>query len=440
MITLKSKIIRNFIAGILACVLVFSILMTLFVTFNYRELLLNQKDYRPNEVSYYFKKYNNDPNVSIDEMTDNLNNLAKDLEVDIYFEEPSGEISYSFKGRNKNSTMPPKEETVSLVNTVRKRKSGTLHILYNPNPEPIKKLQRDFSVAISYSLTISLVIGFVISLILSKNISEPIMTISDDTIKIKDGNYSLDEQSTDIKELEILQNNINYLSNNLKNQEEIRKQYAQDISHELRTPLTNLQLYIEAIKDGMIDPDEQTMEILLEDVYRLKGLVDGLKKTFDANVEYLSIKKEEFNLSDLCQGIINSFQVKADKNNISLKSFIDEDVMINSDKDNFSQIIQNLISNAIKAIGQNGEVNLYLTSDNEEIRLSVVDDGVGIAEDKIDRIFDRFYRIEDARNTQDNGHGLGLSITKNFVEALGGKIKVESKLNEGTAFTLIFMK
>ena len=114
--------------------------------------------------------------------------------------------------------------------------------------------------------------------------------------------------------------------------------------------------------------------------------------------------------------------------------------MINSDKDKFSQIIQNLISNAIKAIGQNGEVNLYLTSDNEEIRLSVVDDGVGIAEDKIDRIFDRFYRIEDARNTQYNGHGLGLSITKNFVEALGGKIKVESKLNEGTAFTLIFMK
>ena len=114
--------------------------------------------------------------------------------------------------------------------------------------------------------------------------------------------------------------------------------------------------------------------------------------------------------------------------------------MINSDKDKFSQIIQNLISNSIKAIGQNGEVNLYLTSDNKEIRLSVVDDGVGIAEDKIDRIFDRFYRIEDARNTQDNGHGLGLSITKNFVEALGGKIKVESKLNEGTAFTLIFMK
>ena len=440
MITLKSKIIRNFIAGILACVLVFSILMTLFVTFNYRELLLNQKDYRPNEVSYYFKKYNNDPNVSIDEMKDNLNNLAKDLEVDIYFEEPSGEISYSFKGRNKNNTMPPKEETVSLVNTVRKRKSGTLHILYNPNPEPIKKLQRDFSVAISYSLTISLVIGFVISLILSKNISEPIMTISDDTIKIKDGNYSLDEQSTDIKELETLQNNINYLSNNLKNQEEIRKQYAQDISHELRTPLTNLQLYIEAIKDGMIEPDEQTMEILLEDVHRLKGLVDGLKKTFDANVEYLSIKKEEFNLSELCHGIINSFLVKADKNNISLKSFIDEDVMINSDKDKFSQIIQNLISNSIKAIGQNGEVNLYLTSDNKEIRLSVVDDGVGIAEDKIDRIFDRFYRIEDARNTQDNGHGLGLSITKNFVEALGGKINVESKLNEGTEFTLTFMK
>ena len=266
------------------------------------------------------------------------------------------------------------------------------------------------------------------------------MIISDETINLKDGNYKVDDRITDIKEIETLQTNINYLSNNLKKQEEIRKQYAQDISHELRTPLTNLQLYIEAIKDGVIEPEENTMTILLEDVNRLEGLIEGLKKTFDENVEYLELNKEDFNVSDLTESIVQSFKANAEYNNINISTYIQEDIIFYSDYDKYSQILQNLISNAIKAIGKNGEIDVYLTADNEEIKLSVRDNGVGIAEDKIDRIFDRFYRIEDARNTKENGHGLGLSITKNFVDALGGKISVDSKINVGSTFMLTFIR
>ncbi|WP_297282079.1 cell wall metabolism sensor histidine kinase WalK [uncultured Anaerococcus sp.] len=440
MITLKSKIIRNFTAGILACVLVFSILVTLFVTFNYKELLLDMKDHRPIEVSYWFRKYNKDPNISKDEMWDSIDNLAEDLEVYIKFEEPDGNISYSFDGRDKNNNSPLKEESFSFFNVDKTRRSGTLHVIYNTNSEPISQLQSSYSRAIVYSLIISLLIGFIISLILSDNISEPIMTMSDATIKIKDGYYDIGDRDTDIKELETLQNNINYLSSNLKDQEEIRKQYAQDISHDLRTPLTNLQLYIEAIKDGVIEADENTMDILLSDVQRLEGLIEGLKKTFDDNVENLAIKKEKFDISKETNRIVNSFMVNAENNNITLNPYIQDDIIINSDKDKFNQILQNLISNAIKAIGSDGIIDVYLQEDNNQIVLRVVDDGVGIEEEKIPRIFERFYRIEDSRNTEENGHGLGLSITKNFVEALGGKIRVDSKINEGTAFTLTFIK
>lgn len=440
MITLKSKIIRNFTAGILACVLVFSILVTLFVTFNYRELLLDTKDHRPIEVSYWFKKYNKDPKVSKEEMWNNLNNLADELKVDIKYVEPDGSISYLYEGRDKNNTYIPNTESLPFFNVDKTRRSGTLHVTYNPNPEPIRQLQKDFSRALVYSLLISLLIGFIISLILSDNISEPITTMSDATIKIKDGHYDIGDRETDIKELETLQNNIDYLSYNLKNQEDIRKQYAQDISHDLRTPLTNLQLYIEAIKDGVIEADENTMDILLSDVKRLESLIEGLKKTFDDNVEYFQLNKEEFNLSEHTKNIINSFVVNAENNNIKLNSYIEENIIINSDKDKFNQILQNLLSNAIKAIGSDGIIDVYLQSDVDQIVLRVVDDGIGIEEDKIPRIFERFYRIEDSRNTEDNGHGLGLSITKNFVDALGGKIRVDSKINEGTIFTLTFIK
>lgn len=440
MITLKSKIIRNFTAGILSCVLVFSILVTLLVTSSYIELIKENADSRPDQVATWFKKFNNDSAFTKKDMQDGLDNLAKNLEVDIYFQNLNGTISYPAYGRNKNNPLRKDEKVFSVYNINRNRRSGTLHIIYNADPEPVRKLQRDFSRAIVYSLSISLLIGIIISIILSENISEPIMIISDETINLKDGNYKIDDRISDIKEIETLQTNINYLSNNLQKQEEIRKQYAQDISHELRTPLTNLQLYIEAIKDGVIEPDENTMSVLLEDVNRLEGLIEGLKKTFDQNVEHLELKKEDFNASELTESIVQSFRASAGYNNIKINTYIQEDINFYSDYDKYSQILQNLISNAIKAIGKDGEVDVYLNADNESITLRVADNGVGIAEDKIERIFDRFYRIEDSRNTKENGHGLGLSITKNFVDALDGKISVDSQLNVGTTFILTFIR
>lgn len=440
MITLKSKIIRNFTAGILSCVLVFSILVTLLVTSSYIELIKENSDSRPDQVATWFKKFNNDPAFTKKDMQDGLDNLAKNLEVDIYFQNLNGTISYPAYGRNKNNPLRKDEKVFSVYNINRNKRSGTLHIIYNADPEPVRKLQRDFSRAIVYSLSISLLIGIIISIILSENISEPIMIISDETINLKDGNYKIDDRISDIKEIETLQTNINYLSNNLQKQEEIRKQYAQDISHELRTPLTNLQLYIEAIKDGVIEPDENTMSVLLEDVNRLEGLIEGLKKTFDQNVEHLELKKEDFNASELTESIVQSFRASAGYNNIKINTYIQEDINFYSDYDKYSQILQNLISNAIKAIGKDGEVDVYLNADNESITLRVADNGVGIAEDKIERIFDRFYRIEDSRNTKENGHGLGLSITKNFVDALDGKISVDSQLNIGTTFILTFIR
>lgn len=440
MITLKNKIIRNFIAGILACVLVFSILVTLFVTFNYRKYLSDFKDPRPAQVTATFKQLNQDPDVTIDEMWSSLEDLGEHLEVDIKYYDRKNNLRHEVNGRDKSYAYKPKKESHKVVNVDRNRMSGFLIIEYNPNKEPIIELQHDFTRAIVYALTISLVIGIIISLILSENISEPITIMNDATIMIKDGYYDIGDKQTDIRELENLQNNINYLSKNLKNQEAIRKQYAQDISHELRTPLTNLQLYIEAIKDGVIEADQQTMDILLEDVKRLEGLVEGLKKTFDDKVEYFKVVNEKFNLTELIESVSQSFIANAESKNININTHLDPSVIIKSDKDKFTQIMQNLISNAIKAIGSDGEIDIYLKHVEDKIIIKVIDDGIGIDKDKTERIFERFYRIDDARNTKENGHGLGLSITKNFVEALGGKILVDSTPNEGSEFTLTFIK
>src|SRR5699024_2670111 len=172
--------------------------------------------------------------------------------------------------------------------------------------------------------------------------------------------------------------------------------------------------------DGVVEADPATLDILSKEIIRLEGLVVGLKNTFDENVSYAILSKSDVDLTKLIENIAGSFLAKARLNNISILTHLDKDVIFYTDRDKLSQIIQNLVSNAIKAIGSDGNIDIYLRETDKEIIINVIDTGIGIKDDDIQIIFERFYRVEDSRNTKENGVGLGLSITKNFVEALSG--------------------
>lgn len=373
-------------------------------------------------------------------MKERLGKYSKALNIDIEILDKNNEPVMRFKGRNNNENPLTTTKSYDIINPNLNDYRGQLIITYDTGEMAANELLNNFRNSIIIAIVISLTIGIIIALVLSTNITNPIKQISDATLKIKDGDYDINLKESKIIELENLQNNIRYLSRNLKNQKYVRKQYAQDISHELRTPITNLQLYIEAIKDGVIDVDEQTLSSLLEETQRLEGLVVNLNKSFNDNFEYLKINKKEFDLSQHIKLILDTIKPRLTKLDISLIEEIKDGVMIYSDKDKISQIIQNLISNAIKAIKEDGLIRVSLYEDKNNIYIDIKDNGVGISDEKKEVIFERFYRIDDARNTKTNGHGLGLSITKNFVESLGGKIKLKSKLGKGSTFSVIFPK
>lgn len=440
MTTLKNKIIKNFIAGILSCILVFSILITLLVTINYNDLFKAIDDKRPKEVAEQFTRLNNDRGISGETMWTYLSNMAHDEKVDIKYYDENNNLLKHLKGRDESDHSKILTKEYSFIDENKNSKAGKIEIYYNRDYTGINEMKSNFTQAVLYAITISLAIGMVIAIILSTNISKPIISIDESTVAIKEGNYDVIVEDSDILEIESLRDNINYLSSNLKKQESIRKQYAQDISHELRTPLTNLKLYIEALRDGVVEADPATLDILSNEIVRLEGLVVGLKNTFDENVSYAILSKSDVDITELIENIAGSFLAKARLNNISIKTHLDKDVVYNTDRDKLSQIIQNLVSNAIKAIGKDGEIDIYLRESEKEITINVIDTGIGIKEDDIQRIFERFYRVDDSRNTKENGVGLGLAITKNFVEALSGKIKVKSKLGEGSDFAIIFEK
>ena len=438
MTSLRNKIIRNFVGGIFACILVFSIAISYLLSIYTKNFLATTEDNMPLNIKKQFESLLTDNDVYT--MKERLGKYSKALNIDIEILDKNNEPVMRFKGRNDNENPLTTTKSYDIINPNLNDYRGQLIITYDTGEMAANELLNNFRNSIIIAIVMSLTIGIIIALVLSTNITNPIKQISDATLKIKDGDYDINLKESKIIELENLQNNIRYLSRNLKNQKYVRKQYAQDISHELRTPITNLQLYIEAIKDGVIDVDEQTLSSLLEETHRLEGLVVNLNKSFNDNSEYLKINKKEFDLSQHIKLILDTIKPRLAKLDISLIEEIKDGVIIYSDKDKISQIIQNLISNAIKAIKEDGLIRVSLYEDKNNIYIDIKDNGVGISDEKKEAIFERFYRIDDARNTKTNGHGLGLSITKNFVESLGGKIKLKSKLGKGSTFSVIFSK
>lgn len=398
-------------------------------------------DKKPNLISEWFIRLNNDENISTEMMWDYLEDLSKQQNVNIkYFDQKGNLVKYVQAIKDDNGENI-KTKTYKVFNAEKKQEAGKILVEYSVDYTTVNRLQDDFRQAVIYAISSSLLIGFLIALILSTNIAKPIIKINDFTVKIKEGIYgNIEDEDSDIIEISDLQNNINFLSKSLKRQDDIRKRYAQDISHELRTPLTNLKLYVEAIDDGVIEFDETVAKSLNGELNRLQVLIDGLKDSFNESVEMGKLNLEEVNISNLLEEISNGFMANFLNNNISLHKNIKADVYMITDRTKLLQVIQNILTNAIKAIDKDGNIGINLSDTNKKVIIEITDDGIGIAEEKLDMIFERFYRIDDSRNTKTNGLGLGLAITKNFVEALNGKILVKSRLNEGTCFSLIFNK
>lgn len=280
--------------------------------------------------------------------------------------------------------------------------------------------------------------GIGTSIILSRSLTTPLIAIRDTAVEIRKGN--LDKKSnvnTNTTEIVELSNSINYLGETLAKQENIRKKYASDISHELRTPLATLKSHLEAIIDGIWEPSQEHLDVLMNEIDRLSNLVDDLKDSFRSEELNLVLNKTKFNISKELNSIVTTFIPLYSKEGFSLEVDIENNIEINMDKDKLKQIIYNLLSNSIKYLDVNGEVLVTLVKEKNNIIIRVKDNGTGIEKKDLPYVFDRFYRSDSSRNKNTGGTGLGLSIVKSIVEAHGGTINIDSILGQGTEFIIV---
>lgn len=276
----------------------------------------------------------------------------------------------------------------------------------------------------------------IISIIISKSIANPISKVSKMAKLIGEGNYKKEvSYKSNIREIDDLISSINKLSNELKEQENLRKQLTEDIAHELRTPLTSIRGHLDTIIAGIWQPTNERLISINEEVIRITNLVDKLRKLAKFDKGKNNLNKEIVDLKKYIKSIAYNYEGKALEKNIIIKYKL-EDIKALIDKEKFAQVIINILANAIKYNNGNNEIYISSFKKDDNIVISIKDYGVGIAKSEQKNIFERFYRVDKSRGANEKGMGVGLTIAKSIVNAHGGEIKVYSEINKGSEFII----
>lgn len=223
--------------------------------------------------------------------------------------------------------------------------------------------------------------------------------------------------------------------------EKVRTDFVTNASHELRTPVTALKGFSETLLDGAMEDKailKQFLEIMLEESTRLDLLVNDILELSKLEQKQVPIAYEEVVVKDAVLSTFKLVKQKAEHKQITLNLLEEDTVKIEGDKDRLKQILANLIDNAVIYTQAGGTITVTLKKTTEHALITVSDNGMGISEDEINRIFERFYRVDKGRSRNSGGTGLGLSIVKYLVENFNGTIAVRSKVGLGTTFTITF--
>ncbi len=263
-----------------------------------------------------------------------------------------------------------------------------------------------------------------LSVPLSRRLVRRITDLAAATHRLTAGQYRTRVQATASDELGQLARDFNSLARTLENNEQMRRQWVADISHELRTPLAVLRGEIEALQDGIRPQTPESMAMLHGEVMHLTRLVEDLYQLSLADIDALSCRKEPIDLGETLQQTIDTFRGELAAHDMRLTCEFPEgkSIAMLGDDRRLRQLFGNLLENSLRYTDNGGELHIRLTSDGQRAAIHFEDTAPGVAEKKLDRLFDRLYRVDNSRSRNTGGAGLGLALCKTIVEAHGGII------------------
>ena len=312
-----------------------------------------------------------------------------------------------------------------------------------PVPEINRYKYNVFKIMLLTLLT-AVILALFISLFYLKKVSKPIENIIRAAKKIAYGDFDAEVPEVRGKtEISELTHNFNMMTKSLKDLENMRSSFIANVSHELRTPMTTISGFVEGILDNTI-PDESKekyLRIVLDETKRLARLVSELLEIARIDAGTIDLKIKEFDINELIRVTILRFESRINEKQINIElNFDDDSELVLADKDSISRVFTNLFDNAIKFNVKNGYIKINVNETGNKIKVSIENSGIGIAEDELSHIWERFYKTDKSRSNDKKGLGLGLYMVHGIISAHGEKIWAESVQNQWARFTFTLKK
>ena len=282
---------------------------------------------------------------------------------------------------------------------------------------------------------LAVIVALVLTFVLSRRISSPVQSLAVTARRLGECDFSQRAQIRDKGEMGEFAQAFNSMAGNLERADRLRRNLIADTAHELRSPLYNIRGYVEAIQDGVAEPDTKIISSINEEVVLLCRLVDDLRELSQAESGELKLSYQSEGVTDMVNHTLAAMQPKAEVKEISLSVYIPDGLSpVRADFQRIVQALRNLLENAIIHTSKGGTVAITARQQGSWVEISVADNGEGISADDLPYIFERFYRVDKSRARATGGSGLGLTIAKYLIEAHGGKIRVQSELGKGSCF------
>lgn len=281
----------------------------------------------------------------------------------------------------------------------------------------------------------STISGSVIIILTVRGIVRPIRRLSNASKEVAKGNFDIEVQVTSMDEIGQLTTDFNLMTKELKNIDVLRKDFVSNVSHEYKTPITSIMGYAKLIRDGSFTEDQlkEYSDIIMHESERLSLLSSNLLKLSELDSKVIREQSTSYSLDEQIRKVILLLEVQWTKKDLEFDIDMEEITFL-GDKNLLQHVWLNLIQNAIKFSHQGGMISIRLYRNEETVIFTITDEGIGIAEEDKNRIFERFFKADKSRSRE--GNGLGLVLVKKIVELSNGKITFDSKLGEGSTFVV----
>lgn len=307
-------------------------------------------------------------------------------------------------------------------------------VLMNAMITPVGTVTTTLRVQLIIVSVVFIVFAFILALIVSKRISRPIGEINESVKELAVQNYDVEFNSSGYREVQELSDTLNLTRKELSKVEDLRQELIANVSHDLRTPLTMITGYGEVMRDLPGENTPENVQVIIDEANRLTTLVNDMLDLSKLQSGAIEIQREDFSLTDSVKDIFKRYSKLVEQEGYNISFTADKNAFVCADRVKIGQVVYNFVNNAVNHCGEDKTVIVTQKVSSERVRVEVTDHGEGIEPDKLEYIWDRYYKVDKDHKRGVIGTGLGLSIVKRILDLHGARYGVKSKPGVGSTF------